>query len=90
MKNATSLVFRNHNRSALPAGTYNTHRVIYYPLVLSIFSFLNESFLFQNSTLLCRQNRIFIDMSYFLKIAGLSPVLLTKRLLTTALKNSST
>ena len=32
MKNATSL-FSNHNRSALPAGTYITHRVIYYPLV---------------------------------------------------------
>ena len=32
MKNATSL-FRNHNRSALEAGTYITHRVIYYPLV---------------------------------------------------------
>ena len=35
MKNATSPLFRNHNRSALPAGTYITHRVIYYPLVLS-------------------------------------------------------
>ena len=34
MKNATSL-FRNHNRSALLAGTYITHRVIYYPLVFS-------------------------------------------------------
>ena len=34
MKNATSPLFRNHNRSALPAGTYITHRVIYYPLVL--------------------------------------------------------
>ena len=33
MKNATSL-FRNHNRSNLEAGTYITHRVIYYPLVL--------------------------------------------------------
>ena len=35
MKNATSPLFRNHNRSALPAGTYITHRVIYYPLVIS-------------------------------------------------------
>ena len=33
MKNATSPLFRNHNRSALPAGTYITHRVIYYSLV---------------------------------------------------------
>ena len=33
MKNATSPLFRNHNRSALDAGTYITHRVIYYPLV---------------------------------------------------------
>ena len=33
MKNATSPLFRNYNRSALPAGTYITHRVIYYPLV---------------------------------------------------------
>ena len=33
MKNATSPLFRNHNRSTLPAGTYITHRVIYYPLV---------------------------------------------------------
>ena len=36
---------------------------------LSIFCFLNVSFLFQNSTLLCQQNRIFVDMLYFLKIA---------------------
>ena len=34
MKNATSPLFRNHNRSALLAGTYITHRVIYYPLVI--------------------------------------------------------
>ena len=34
------------------------------------------SFLFQNSTRLCRQNRIFVDMSYLLKIAVLSPILL--------------
>ena len=54
-------------------------------LFLSIFCFLNVSFLFQISTLLCRQNRIFVDMSYFLKIAVLSPILLTKRLSTTAL-----
>ena len=33
-ENATSPLFRNHNRSALEAGTYITHRVIYYPLVL--------------------------------------------------------
>ena len=33
MKNATTPLFRNHNRSALEAGTYITHRVIYYPLV---------------------------------------------------------
>ena len=32
-QNATSPLFRNHNRSALPAGTYITHRVIYYSLV---------------------------------------------------------
>ena len=36
MKNATSPLFRNHNRSALPAGTYITHCVIYYPLVTSL------------------------------------------------------
>ena len=36
MKNATSPLFRNHNRSALEAGTYITHRVIYYPLVLLV------------------------------------------------------
>ena len=47
---------------------------------------LNVSFHFQNSTLLCRQNRIFVDMSYFLKIAVLSPILSTKCLSTTALK----
>ena len=34
MKNATSPLFRNHNRSALEAGTYITHRVMYYPLVV--------------------------------------------------------
>ena len=34
MKNATSPLFRNHNRFALEAGTYITHRVIYYPLVV--------------------------------------------------------
>ena len=39
MKNSTSPLFRNHNRSALPAGTYITHRVIYYPLVLHNSSF---------------------------------------------------
>ena len=33
MKNAASPLFRNHNRSALEAGTYITHRVIYYSLV---------------------------------------------------------
>ena len=33
LKNATSPLFRNHNRSALEAGTYITHHVIYYPLV---------------------------------------------------------
>ena len=41
---------------------------------------------FQNGTLLCRQNRIFVDMSYFLKIAVLSPILSTKGLSMTALK----
>ena len=46
-------------------------------------------FLFQNSTLLCWQNRIFVDMSYFLKIAVLSPILSTKRLSTTALDSYS-
>ena len=35
-ENATSPLFRNHNRSALEAGTYITHRVIYYPLVGSM------------------------------------------------------
>ena len=33
MKNAASPLFRNHNRSALEARTYITHRVIYYSLV---------------------------------------------------------
>ena len=42
MKNATSPLFRNHNRSALEAGTYITHRVIYYPLVS--LSFVNSFF----------------------------------------------
>ena len=37
--------------------------------------------------LLCRQNRIFVDMSYFLKTVVLSPILSTKRLSTTALIN---
>ena len=36
MKNATSPLFRNHNRSALEAGTYIMHRVIYYLLVIFI------------------------------------------------------
>ena len=57
----------------------------FWRLILSIFGFLNESFLFQNGTLLCRQNRIFVDMSYFLKIAVLPPILSTKGLSTTAL-----
>ena len=35
MKNAASPLFRNHNRSALEAGTYITHRVIYYSLVFT-------------------------------------------------------
>ena len=48
MKNATSPLFRNHNRSALPAGTYITHRVIYYPLVLFFFAVTSTSL---NSTL---------------------------------------
>ena len=43
--------------------------------------------LFQNtsSTLLCWQNRIFVGMSYFIKISVLSPILSTKRLSTRAL-----
>ena len=57
----------------------------FWRLILSIFCFLNVSFLFQNSTLLCRQNIIFVDMSYFLKIAVLSSILSTKRLSMTAL-----
>ena len=36
MKNATSPVFRNHNRSALLAWTYITHCVNYYPLIIII------------------------------------------------------
>ena len=43
-----------------------------------------NNFFSQNGTLLCRQNRIFVDMSYFLKIAVLSPILSTKGLSTTA------
>ena len=39
----------------------------FWRLILSIFCFWNESFLFQNRTLLCQQNRIFVDMLYFLK-----------------------
>ena len=31
-----SPLFRNHNRSALEAGMYITHRVIYYPLVFPV------------------------------------------------------
>ena len=50
--------------------------------------FSKVSFLFQNSTSLCQQNRILVDMSYFLKIAVLSPILLTKRLSTTAFINN--
>ena len=57
----------------------------FWRLILSIFCFLNVSFLFQNSTLLCRQNRIIVDMAYFLKIDVLSPILSTKCLSTTAL-----
>ena len=56
----------------------------FWRLISSIFCFLNESFLFQNSTL-CRQNRIFVDMSYRLKITVLSSILSTKHLSTTAL-----
>ena len=53
-------------------------------LILSTCCFWNVhvSFLFQNSTLLCRQNRILVDMSYFLKFAVLLPILST-----TALEN---
>ena len=40
----------------------------FWRLIFSIFCFLTVSFLFQNSTLLCRQNRIFVEMSYFLKL----------------------
>ena len=47
----------------------------FYRLILFI-SFSNVSFLFQNSTFLCRQNTILV-MSYFLKIAVLSPILTT-------------
>ena len=46
MKNATSPLFRNHNRSALPMGTYITHRVIYYPLVCLENIFIYEKFSF--------------------------------------------
>ena len=56
----------------------------FWRLILSIFCLLNVSFLFQNSTL-CRQNRIFVDMLYFLKIAVLLPISSTTRLSTTAL-----
>ena len=67
-----------------------THLTARFPQQSSLFEglnfikilFLYVSFLFQNSTtftLLCRQNRIFVDM-YFLKIAVLSPILSTKRL----------
>ena len=58
---------------------------LFWKIILSIFCVLNVSFLFQNSTSWCRQNRIFVDMSYFLKIAVLSPSLSTKLLSTTAL-----
>ena len=58
----------------------------FWRLILSLFCcFLNVSFLYQNSTLLCRQNRVLFDMLYFLKIAVLLAILSTKRLLTTAL-----
>ena len=43
---------------------------------------------FRDSTYSCRQKRIFVDMSYFLKIAVLSPILSTKCLSTTALNSS--
>ena len=50
------------NKSSLFKGLFST-----------IFCFLNVSFLFQKSTL-CRQNRIFVNMSYFLKVAVLLPI----------------
>ena len=34
------LLFRNHTRSALLAGAYITHRVIYYPLVHKLWKFM--------------------------------------------------
>ena len=59
----------------------------FWRLIFTIFCFLSLSFLFQKSTL-CWQNRISVDMSNFLKIAVLSPILLTIRLSTTALVNT--
>ena len=50
-----------------------------------VYFVLNVSFLLQYSTLLYRQNRIFVDMSYSLKIAVLSPILSTKCMSTTSL-----
>ena len=54
-------------------------------LLVSGSLFFYVSFLLRNSALLCEQNRIFVDMLYFLGIAVLSPILSTKRLSTTSL-----
>ena len=67
--------------AALTCSTF-TNSQAFLKAYLSIFCFFNESFLFKivhyyvDKTLL---TKIFVDMSYFLKIAVLSPILLTKR-----------
>ena len=58
MKSATSPLFRNHNRSALPAGTFITHRVIYYPLVRFDFS-INNQFVYLLNSSGCKFDIIF-------------------------------
>ena len=65
MKNAASPLFRNHNRSALEAGTYITHRVIYYSLVKMVINgkvTANDYIVlsFFTKTILCSQMSLFL------------------------------
>ena len=64
MKNAASL-FRNYNRSALEAGTYITHRVIYYSLVSLYFNFFLKFQIFAQEALQeHRENTTCMDLHF--------------------------
>ena len=53
--------------------------------IVKLYGFVSSQYDFLEQKGSCRQNRISVDMSYFLKIAVLSPILSPKGLSTTAL-----